>query len=105
MGFFSKLYSDNDETDLPGFDGENGGSGSLEETQFRLQVEAVLNDVRPMLHSDGGDIELVDVVGKSIKVRLKGACDGCASASFTLRLGIEKRLREEIPDFGDLIPL
>ena len=104
MSFFSKLYRDaggDQPLNLPSED----DSGSLQDTQFRLQVEAVLNDVRPMLHADGGDIELVDVVGKSIKVRMVGACDGCTSAVFTLKLGIEKRLREEIPDFGDIISL
>jgi Fe-S cluster biogenesis protein NfuA len=105
MSFLSRLYGHHDGRVEHASLTEDERSGSLEETRFRLQVEGVLNDVRPMLQSDGGDIELVDVVGKSIKVRMTGACDGCASASLTLRLGIEKRLRQEIPDFEDLIPV
>ena len=105
MGFFSKLYSSDPgsvPSDCPVTDGE---TGSLDEMRFRLQVEAVLNEVRPTLHADGGDIELVEIVGKSVRVRMTGACDGCASANFTLRLGIEKRLRDQIPDFEALIPV
>ncbi len=72
---------------------------------FEVRVEAVLDQVRPALQSDGGDVELVEVVGKSANVRLVGACRGCPSAALTLRFGIEKRLREEIPEFQDLIPV
>ena len=105
MGFFSRLYGGLDSAEGSGEYGPSAEAGSLEDIRFRLEVEAVLDKVRPMLRQDGGDIELVDVVGRSVKVRMTGACDGCASASFTLRLGIEKRLRDEIPDFGDLIPV
>ena len=104
MSFLSRLYGQKGESDALEV-GPEHEAGSLQDMQFRLQVEAVLNEVRPMLHSDGGDIELVSISGKSIKVRMVGACDGCASASFTLRLGVEKRLREEIPEFEDLIPV
>ena len=72
---------------------------------LRRRIESVLDDVRPALHSDGGDIELVEVAGNSAKVRLTGACNGCPSAAFTLRYGIEKRLKDEIPEFEDLIPV
>ena len=74
-------------------------------SELRDRIEAVLDDVRPALHSDGGDIELIEVVGNSAKVRLTGACNGCPSAAFTLRYGIEKRLKDEIPEFEDLIPV
>ncbi len=73
--------------------------------ELRRRIEAVLDDVRPALRSDGGDIELVEVVGNSAKVHLTGACSGCPSAAFTLRYGIEKRLKDEIPEFEDLIPV
>ena len=65
----------------------------------RLQVQAVLDRVRPFLLADGGDIELLDVGGNSAKVRLTGACATCPSAHMTLHVGIETALREEIPDF------
>ena len=78
------------------------GHGTLE---LRGKIEAVLESARPALHMDGGDIELVDVIGHSAKIRLKGACSGCSSAAITLRDGIEKRLKEEIPEFEDLISI
>ncbi len=70
---------------------------------MQQRVEAVLEEVRPALHADGGDIELVEIVGNSAKVRLVGACDGCPSATFTLQYGIQKRLRDAIPEFEELI--
>jgi Fe-S cluster biogenesis protein NfuA len=68
----------------------------------RERVEAVLERVRPFLQADGGDIELVDVVGNCAAVRLSGMCAGCASAHMTLHLGVEAALREEIPEFETL---
>lgn len=105
MGFLKKLLNGSDgsipESERPA----SSPAGSLADMQFRLRVEAVLDKVRPALRADGGDIELVDVAGHSAKVRLTGACIGCASASMTLRLGIETRLKQEIPEFEDLIPV
>jgi Fe-S cluster biogenesis protein NfuA len=66
------------------------------------RVTAVLERVRPFLQADGGDIELVDVVGNSADVRLTGMCAGCPSAHLTLYLGVETALREEIPEFETL---
>jgi len=65
----------------------------------RLQVQAVLDRVRPFLLADGGDIELLAVDGNSATVRLTGACANCPSAHMTLHVGIETALREEMPDF------
>ncbi len=66
---------------------------------LRDRVEAVLHRLRPMIHSDGGDIELVDVDDERVVyVRLLGACIGCPSASMTLTLGIERTLKDEIPE-------
>jgi Fe-S cluster biogenesis protein NfuA len=72
---------------------------------YEARVERSLEALRPALRADGGDVELVGVDGRSARVRLTGACNGCASAGLTLRFGIEKRLREEIPEFEDLIPV
>jgi Fe-S cluster biogenesis protein NfuA len=66
------------------------------------RVQAVLDRVRPYLHADGGDIELVAVEGNFAAVRLTGACAGCPSAHMTLHVGIEAALRREIPDFETL---
>ena len=69
----------------------------------RERVESVLNRVRPFMRADGGDIELVDVVGNSAEVKLTGMCAGCPSAHITLYLGVENALREEIPEFESLV--
>jgi Fe-S cluster biogenesis protein NfuA len=64
---------------------------------MRTDVETVLEKVRPALQADGGDVELVDVEGGVVKVRLTGACGGCPMASITLKNGIEALLKKEIP--------
>ena len=65
---------------------------------MKEKVEEVLNEVRPSLQADGGDVELVDVVDGVVKVRLKGACAGCPMSQMTLAFGIEKVLKERIPE-------
>jgi len=64
---------------------------------LKEQVEQVLGDIRPALQADGGDIELVDVEGGVVKVRLQGACAGCAFSQMTLTNGVERHLKEKIP--------
>ncbi len=64
---------------------------------MRPAVEKTLNKIRPALQADGGDVELVDVEGGVVKVRLKGACGGCPMATITLKNGIEALLKEEVP--------
>ena len=61
------------------------------------EVEKVLDSIRPHLQADGGDVELVDVEGGVVKVRLTGACGGCPMATMTLKGGIEAALKERIP--------
>jgi Fe-S cluster biogenesis protein NfuA len=61
-------------------------------------VEKSLNKIRPALQADGGDVELVDVVDGVVKVRLTGACGGCPMSQMTLKMGIERHLRKEIPE-------
>jgi Fe-S cluster biogenesis protein NfuA len=61
------------------------------------QVKQVLDKIRPSLQADGGDVELVDIVDGVVKVRLKGACAGCPMSQMTLKNGIEKLLKREIP--------
>jgi Fe-S cluster biogenesis protein NfuA len=71
----------------------------------RDQVDAVLDRIRPLLQSDGGDIELVDVIGNTARIRLTGRCAGCPSAYMTLHAGVERVLRQEIGDFEQLVAL
>ena len=66
---------------------------------MKEKVEAVLNDIRPMLQRDGGDVELVSVEDDGlVKVRLQGACKGCPMSQMTLKNGIEKYLKQQIPE-------
>lgn len=64
---------------------------------MRKQVEEALLKIRPMLQADGGDIELVDVDDGVVKVRLQGACAGCPGAKMTLQMGVERRLKQDVP--------
>ena len=65
---------------------------------MKSKVEAALNKIRPMLQADGGDVELVDVVDGVVKVRLQGACAGCPMSQMTLKNGIERVLKQQIPE-------
>jgi iron-sulfur cluster assembly protein len=66
------------------------------------QVEWVLGRIRPFLHADGCEIEVVSVNGSSADVRLTGTCAGCSSALMTLHVGMQAALREEIAEFETL---
>ncbi len=65
---------------------------------MREKVEQALAQIRPMLQADGGDVELVDVDDGVVKVRLRGACAGCPGAQMTLQLGVERRIKEAVPE-------
>jgi Fe-S cluster biogenesis protein NfuA len=68
---------------------------------LKERVEQALGTVRPLLQRDGGDVELVDVSEDGlVSVRLAGACRGCPGAQMTLRLGIERVLKEKVPDIA-----
>ena len=70
---------------------------------MREKVEAVLAKIRPNLQADGGDVELVDVKSGVVRLRLKGACGGCPMAAVTLKEGIEKALKEEVPGIKQVV--
>ncbi|HCM15209.1 MAG TPA: hypothetical protein DHW79_04550, partial [Candidatus Cloacimonas sp.] len=65
----------------------------------REKLEAVLDKVRPSIQADGGDVELINIREDNVvEVRLKGACNGCPMATLTLKAGIERIVKEEIPE-------
>ncbi len=71
---------------------------------MKAKVEEVLNLVRPALQADGGDVELVDVTDDGIvSVRLTGACGSCPMSTMTLKMGIEKTLKEKIPGVKEVV--
>ncbi|PMP69259.1 MAG: hypothetical protein C0190_00145 [Thermodesulfobacterium geofontis] len=68
------------------------------------EVEKALSKVRPYLQADGGDVELVEVTDEGVvKVKLKGACGSCPMALMTLKMGIERYLKKEIPEVTEVI--
>ncbi len=68
------------------------------------KVREVLDKkIRPLLQRDGGDIELVGVEDGKVKVRLVGACQGCPASQMTLQMGVERILREEIPEVESVV--
>jgi Fe-S cluster biogenesis protein NfuA len=72
---------------------------NTEESLMKERVEQALAKVRPALQADGGDVELVDVgEDGTVKVRLKGACGGCPMSQLTLKMGIERILKKEVPE-------
>ncbi|MBI4288362.1 MAG: NifU family protein [Chloroflexi bacterium] len=71
---------------------------------MREQIEKVLDEVRPFLKSDGGNVELIDVSEDGIvKVRLQGACMGCHMSNLTLKNGIERILKQEVPAVKEVV--
>jgi Fe-S cluster biogenesis protein NfuA len=67
------------------------------------KVQAILDQVRPMLQRDGGDVELVEVTADNIvKVRLQGACGSCPMSTMTLKMGIEKAIKDQLPEIVEV---
>lgn len=65
-------------------------------------VEQVLDELRPYLMADGGNVEIVEIDGPIVRLRLQGACGSCPSSSMTLKMGIERKLRESIPEIAEV---
>jgi Fe-S cluster biogenesis protein NfuA len=83
---------------------DKGFSQTDERETFEQKVRDLIDSVRPNLQSHGGDIELVSVEkDNSVKVRLQGACVGCPGAQMTLKMGIERLLKEKVPEVKQVI--
>ena len=65
---------------------------------MKEKIEQALNKIRPALRADGGDVEFVGVEDGVVKVRLTGACGGCPMSQMTLKMGVERVLKQEIPE-------
>lgn len=70
---------------------------------MKEKVEKSLEKIRPSLQADGGDVELVDVVDGTVRVRLTGACGGCPMSQMTLKMGIERVLKKDIPEIKEVV--
>ena len=65
---------------------------------IREQVEKILEELRPRLQADGGDLEFLGVDQGVVKVKLKGACAGCPMSTMTIKMGVEQYLKKKIPE-------
>lgn len=70
---------------------------------MREKVETVLNKIRPALVADGGNVELVNVNDGTVKIKLTGACAGCPMSTMTLKMGIERILKRDIPEVKEVV--
>lgn len=71
---------------------------------MKEKVQKAIDLIRPSLQADGGDVELVDVsVDGIVKVKLTGACHGCPMSQMTLKMGIEKIIKEQVPDIKEVV--
>jgi Fe-S cluster biogenesis protein NfuA len=79
-------------------------SSMLPEADLRQKVQNLLeNEINPALGAHGGWVELIDVKKNAVYLKLGGGCQGCQSASMTLKMGIEKVIREKIPEVGEIL--
>jgi len=70
---------------------------------MRERIEAALEKIRPALQADGGDVELVGVNDGIVSVRLTGACGSCPMSTMTLKMGVERAIRQEVPEIKKLV--
>lgn len=70
---------------------------------MREKVQAALDQIRPSLQADGGDIELIDVKDGTVMVKLTGHCAGCPMSQMTLRMGVERFLKQQIPEVKEVV--
>jgi Fe-S cluster biogenesis protein NfuA len=70
---------------------------------MKEKVQEIIEQIRPLLQRDGGDIQLIDVVDGIVKVKLQGACGSCPMSAMTLKLGVEKQLKQELPEIKEVV--
>ena len=72
---------------------------------MREKVEKAIDEIRPFLQADGGNIELIDVQEGIVKVKLVGACGSCPMSQLTLKRGVEARLKEKVPEVKEVVAI
>ena len=89
--------------DKCGCSSATGGEANTEQT-FEEKVKEVIEAIRPALQGHGGDVELVGTdEDNTVKVKLQGACQGCPGATMTMKMGIERILKENVPEVKEVI--
>ncbi len=85
---------------------EQGGNGDVAGQSLHDRVSAVIEKIRPVIQMDGGDIRLVEVNDQGVvTVRLQGACVGCPGSRMTLKMGVERHLRQHVPEVTEVVPV
>ena len=74
-----------------------------EKTADKVKVEEALKEIAKMLQADGGDLQLVKIEGNKVHVRLVGACAGCPARQMTLKNGVEKILKQKVPEVKEVV--
>ena len=83
---------------------ENCGCHQHDEKSTKDKVIEVINSIRPMLQNDGGDIDFVELTEDNVvKVKLQGACRGCPGAAMTLKMGVERLMKERVPEVKEVV--
>ena len=78
--------------------------GCHHEKSLKEKVVEVVDSIRPMLQNDGGDIDFVELTkDNTVKVRLQGACRGCPGAAMTLKMGVERMMKERVPEIKEVV--
>jgi Fe-S cluster biogenesis protein NfuA len=98
----NESYGPQDEGPLPVF---LESWAILKENLMREKVEKVIEEIRPFLQADGGNIELIDVQEGVVKVKLVGACGSCPMSQLTLKRGVEARLKAQIPEVKEVVAI
>lgn len=82
-------------------------AGGAADLQLAARVQDVLDQIRPHVQADGGDIELVDITDGVVQIRLAGSCVGCMYSMMTLQAGVERMLKERVPEIKavEAVPL
>ena len=76
----------------------------MSEVEMEEQIKEALNEIRPALQADGGDIQYLGMEDGYVKVRLVGACSGCPSSTMTLQMGVERAIKQRVPEIKGVIP-
>ena len=75
----------------------------MEKSNLKDRIETALDEIRPFLENDGGDISLIEVKNKTVKVRLEGACTTCSVNQMTLKTGVEMTIKKNAPEIENVI--
>ena len=75
----------------------------MDNTLQKEEIEKILTEIEPYLMSHGGGVELLEISGLDVKIRIKGTCVGCPASSMTFGLGLEQMLREKMPQIKNII--